>query len=51
MFVRLVLYLQLYALFPFCKFNAQRDLSARGLAHSGCLNLYFIFTLQYICFP
>ena len=48
MFVRLVLYLQLYALFPFCKFN---DLSVRGLAHSGCLNLYFTLTLQYMCFP
>ena len=51
MFVRLVLYLQLYALFPFCKFNASRDLSARGLAHFGCLNLYFTLTLQYMCFP
>ena len=51
MFVRLVLYLRFYALFTFCKFNAERDLSARGLAHSRCLNLYFIFTLQYMCLP
>ena len=51
MFVRLVLYVRLYALFTFCNLNAERDLSARGLAHSGCLNLYFVFTLQYMCFP
>ena len=27
-----------------------RDLGARGLAHSGCLNLFFPFTLEYMCF-
>ena len=50
MFVRLVLYVQLYASYPFRKIITQRDLSARGLAHSGGRNLYFIFTLGYMCF-